>query len=131
MSSRVQYGRIQHAGVLVKDSAASKKFYMEVYGMEDEDSFRNPKLPFKGSFLKAGSSQIHLMELPSPDPETGRPEHGGRDRHVAVTVKDLEPLVESLERHGRKFTRSKSGRRAIFTRDLDMNAIEFIEDSSA
>lgn len=74
----VQYGRIQHAGVLVKDTTVSKKFYMDVFGMQDDDELRNPKLPFKGAFLKAGASQIHLMELPSPDPEEGRPEHGGR-----------------------------------------------------
>lgn len=49
---------------------------------------------------------------------------------MAVTVRDLNPLVASLEKHGRKFTFSKSGRRAIFTRDLDMNALEFIEDPS-
>lgn len=77
-SETIHYGRIQHAGVLVKDTAVSKKFYMDVFGMHDEDKLRNPKLPFKGSFLKAGSSQIHLMQLPSPDPEDGRPEHGGR-----------------------------------------------------
>lgn len=74
----VQYGRIQHAGVLVKDTAVSKKFYMDVFGMQDDDELRNPKLPFKGAFLRAGASQIHLMELPSPDPKEGRPEHGGR-----------------------------------------------------
>lgn len=77
-ASAVQYGRIQHAGVLVKDTATSKQFYMDVFGMQDDDELRNPKLPFKGSFLKAGSSQIHLMQLPNPDPLDGRPEHGGR-----------------------------------------------------
>ena len=77
-ASAVEYGRIQHCGVLVKDTEASKSFYMNVFGMEDEDYLRNPKLPFNGSFLRAGASQIHLMELPNPDPLTGRPAHGGR-----------------------------------------------------
>lgn len=74
----INYGRIQHAGVLVTDTEKSKEFYMKVYGMQDDDHLRNPKLPFKGSFMRAGSSQIHLMELPSPDPIMGRPIHGGR-----------------------------------------------------
>lgn len=74
----VEYGRIQHAGVLVRDTEASKKFYMNVLGMADDTELRNPKLPFEGAFVKAGSSQIHLMELPNPDPLDGRPEHGGR-----------------------------------------------------
>lgn len=92
-SPPVRYGRIQHAGVLVKDTALSKQFYMHVFGMEDDDALRNPKLPFKGSFLKAGSSQIHLMQLPSPDPEQGRPEHGGRYVSLCNPL-SLSPLCE-------------------------------------
>jgi hypothetical protein len=76
--SSIQYGHVQHVAVLVEDTAAAKRFYMEVLGMADDHALRNPKLPFDGTFLKAGNSQIHLMELPSVDPKTGRPEHGGR-----------------------------------------------------
>ncbi|CAN1799334.1 hypothetical protein LINPERHAP1_LOCUS22074 [Linum perenne] len=57
---------------------------------------------------------IHLMELPNPDPLTGRPEHGGRDRHACLAI-----------RH--PYTLSKSGRPAIFTRDPDANALEFTQ----
>lgn len=73
----VRYGGIQHAGVLVKDTESSKQFYMQVLGMVDETDLR-PGLPFPGAFVRAGASQIHLMELPNPDPLTGRPAHGGR-----------------------------------------------------
>jgi hypothetical protein len=78
IASAIQYGHVQHVAVLVEDTAAAKRFYMEVLGMADDHALRNPKLPFDGTFLKAGNSQIHLMELPSVDPKTGRPEHGGR-----------------------------------------------------
>ena len=67
------------------------------------------------------------MELPNPDPLEGRPEHGGRDRHLAITVFSLEPLLRRLRAKGHVYTMSKSGRRALFTRDLDSNAFEFIE----
>ena len=50
------------------------------------------------------------------------------DKHVAIALQDLDPLIDSLEKHGRFFTFSKSGRRAVFTRDLDANALEFVED---
>lgn len=123
----IEYGAIQHIGLLVASTARAKAFYTDVLGMADDEHLRNPALPFGGTFVRAGDSQIHLMELPSPDPTTGRPEHGGRDRHAAVTVRDLAPLVESLERHGVQYTKSKSGRRAVFTRDLDANALEFVE----
>lgn len=126
-SPAIKYCAIQHIGLLVKDTAVAKQFYMEVLGMEDDDGLRNPKLPFAGAFLRAGSSQIHLMELPTLNPKEGRPEHGGRDTHAAITLESLNPLMASLERHQIKYTVSKSGRRAIFLRDCDMNALEFIE----
>jgi hypothetical protein len=47
---------------------------------------------------------------------------------VAVTIKFLAPLTASLEKHGVKYTMSQSGRRALFCRDIDQNAIEFVED---
>lgn len=74
----LKFGGIQHAGVLVNDVVASKNYYMNVLGMEDDTEKRNPKLPFDGAFVRAGTSQIHLMRLPNPDPLHGRPEHGGR-----------------------------------------------------
>jgi len=45
--------------------------------MEDETHLRNPELHFPGAFVRAGAQQIHIMELPHPDPVSGRPEHGG------------------------------------------------------
>lgn len=73
----IHFGEIQHAGMLVKDVVASKEFYMSVFGMSD-DTHKRGKLPFPGAFLRAGASQIHLMELPNPDPLENRAEHGGR-----------------------------------------------------
>lgn len=51
------------------------------------------------------------------DPLTGRPEHGGRDRHFCVGVASIEPLVEKLEAAGVSYTKSMSGRAALFFRD--------------
>ncbi len=42
-----------------------------------------------GRWLWIGPEMIHLMELPNPDPMEGRPEHGGRDRHVCVGLKSV------------------------------------------
>ena len=57
----------------------------------------------------------------------GRPEHGGRDRHFCVGVKDLGGLQERLDAAGVVYTMSKSGRKAMFFRDPDMNCLEFVE----
>lgn len=124
------YGGIAHAGVLVSDTRASLGFYLDTLGFQDDTHLR-PNLPFPGAFVRGGAQQIHLMELPNPDPTTGRPEHGGRDRHVAFTVESIDPLMARLEARGVAFTMSKSGRRAVFCRDPDGNALEFMEDPAA
>lgn len=53
-----------------------------------------------------------------------------RDRHIALTVKDLTPLITSLENHGKDYSFDRGARRALFTSDLDENILEFVEDSS-
>ncbi len=116
---------IHHASVIVADTERALGFYRDVLGLDVEGS--RPDLSFPGAWLKLGDQQIHLLELPNPDPVEGRPAHGGRDRHVAVTLTDLDTLGQSLERAGISYTMSKSGRRALFCRDPDGNALEFIE----
>jgi len=53
-------------------------------------------------------------------------QHGGRDRHVALAVSDLAQLIERLNQAGVAYTLSSSGRRALFCRDPDGNALELI-----
>jgi glyoxylase I family protein len=86
-----------------------------------------PDLGFKGAWLRLGEQQLHLLELPNMDPTTGRPAHGGRDRHVALSTAALDPVKERLEQAGVPYTLSISGRRALFCRDPDGNAIEILE----
>ena len=126
----VKYGGLHHCGILVSDVEQSKAFFMEVFGWEDESHLRPKTLPYPGAFLKIGPNQIHLMQLPNPDPTTGRPEHGGRDRHTALTVNNIDVIKDRLESRGMTFTMSMSGRRALFCRDRDGNAFEFMEDVS-
>lgn len=117
--------RIAHVSLLVSDTDRSLRFYRDVLDLPVESG--RPELGFRGAWLKIGDQEIHLMELPNPDPVDARPAHGGRDRHVAFLATDLEDLKSKLIPAGIPFTSSKSGRRAIFCRDPDGNALEFIE----
>ncbi len=115
---------LHHASLIVSDTRESLKFYCGVLGMRLTD---RPNLNFPGAWLELGAQQIHLLELENPDPTTGRPAHGGRDRHVALLVDSVAELREDLEQAGLPFTLSISGRKALFCRDRDGNALEFIE----
>ena len=116
---------IAHISVLVSDTQRSLQFYRDVLDLSVNPD--RPDLNFPGAWLTVGDQEIHLLELPNPDPVKGRPEHGGRDRHVAFSVSDLEKLISRLEKANIPYTLSRSGRAALFCRDPDGNALEFIE----
>lgn len=116
---------IAHMSVLVSDTAKSLAFYRDIIGLAVDPC--RPDLGYPGAWLTVGKQQIHLLELPNPDPVEGRPEHGGRDRHVAFNVSNIDNLISALKKNDIAFTRSKSGRNALFCRDPDGNALEFIE----
>ncbi|MEJ2345171.1 MAG: VOC family protein [Gammaproteobacteria bacterium] len=116
---------IHHCSLIVADTARALQFYAGVLGLSVDS--RRPDLGYAGAWLRVGGQQIHLLELPNPDPVEGRPAHGGRDRHLALTVADLDALADDLAEAGIAHTRSRSGRRALFCRDPDGNALEFIE----
>jgi glyoxylase I family protein len=119
--------RIHHISFIVGDTERSLAFYRDLLGLAVDDS--RPDLGYPGAWLSLGGEQIHLLELPNPDPVHGRPEHGGRDRHAAFVVDDFDGLLDRLGRAGVPFTRSRSGRAALFCRDPDGNALEFVAGS--
>jgi glyoxylase I family protein len=116
---------IHHVSVIVADTGRSLDFYRDLLGLSV--IAERPDLGYPGAWLRVGERQIHLLELPNPDPVEGRPKHGGRDRHLALTLADLDWLADRLDDAGIPYTRSRSGRRALFCRDPDANALEFIE----
>jgi len=120
---------LHHASVVVAELTTALRFYVDVLGLALDDS--RPDMDFSGAWLKVGEQQIHLLELPNFDPVTGRPEHAGRDRHTALLVTGLAALEQRLEKNAVSFTRSRSGRHAVFCRDPDGNGIELIEHADS
>ncbi|WP_024851169.1 VOC family protein [Hydrogenovibrio kuenenii] len=114
-----------HVSILVKDADASLKFYQNLLGL---DILERPNLGFPGYWLDLQQGQsIHLMELDNPNANVERPEHGGRDYHFALRVSAIEEFKRKLESMGIAYTASRSGRKALFVRDLDENAFELFE----
>ena len=125
--SSTQITAIHHVSLIVANTQRALTFYCDVLGLQQDHN--RPDLGYPGAWLQVGDGQIHLLELSNPDPVEGRPEHGGRDRHLAMTVTDLNLMTSELEQSGIGYTLSKSGRRALFCRDFDGNAIELIENA--
>lgn len=115
---------LHHASLLVADTRRSLAFYQDLLGLDIDPS--RPDLGFPGAWLKVGGQQIHLLELDNPDALADRPEHGGRDRHTAFLVDNLDAIRAKLDQAGIDYSNSRSGRRALFCRDPDRNTIELI-----
>ena len=116
---------IDHCSLIVADTDKALKFYAGILGMNIDES--RPDLGYPGAWLQIANGQIHLLELPNPDSNENRPEHGGRDRHVALQVSDLNIAIQRLQQAKIDYSKSKSGRTALFCRDYDGNAIELVE----
>lgn len=117
---------ILHTSFLTTNLAKSRAFYEGVLGLELNPN--RPTMSYDGVWYDvAPNQQIHLLLLPNPEAGLQRPAHGGRDRHVALAVSDFANLIARLDQAGIAYTHSQSGRRALFCRDPDDNALEFIE----
>ena len=120
---------LRHLGILVDDLACAKAFYESVLGLVPHPA--RPDLPYPGEWYELPDGrQLHLMRLPNPEADLARPEPGGRDRHAAFAVASLERLKHALEAAGVSYTLSQSGRAALFCRDPDGNALEFVQASA-
>ena len=118
---------INHVSLLVADTARALDFYHGLLGLPIDDS--RPNLDFPGAWLKVGNGQIHLLELQEAKQPTNTEKPGSRDYHLAMNIADLDAATQALEAAGVPYTRSRSGRKAIFCRDPDANALELIEST--
>ena len=116
---------IHHVSFLTSDLVKARAFYEDVLNLQLITN--RPAMGFDGVWYEAGQGQqIHLMVLPDVEAGLQRPQHGGRDRHVAFKVEDMADLIARLDQAGIAYTLSQSGRGALFCRDPDQNALEFI-----
>ncbi len=116
---------IHHVSFIISDIDKAKNFYCDVLGLSIDNT--RPSLSFDGIWLNVnGQQQIHLLVVNNPDPLL-RPKHGGRDRHAAFKVTDLDMTCKRLDNAKISYTLSKSGRKALFCRDPDGNTLELMQ----
>ena len=114
-----------HASLLVSDLGRARAFYEGVLGLVPSSA--RPAMSFAGVWYEIGAQQIHLLALPDPCRDAAHPQHGGRDRHIALAVADIDEARAALEQANVAYTVSRSGRAALFCRDPDGNAVELVQ----
>ena len=116
--------QLLHSALLVMDTGPARVFYEGVLGLSP--SPQRPDLGYPGVWYEIGAQQIHLLAL-ADVPQAIHVAHGGRDRHIALAIDDIDALKAKLDEMKIAYTLSRSGRRALFCRDPDGNALEFVE----
>ncbi len=120
----MQIQAIHHVSLPVADLDRSRRFYEGVLGLLPDPA--RPAMAFDGVWYALGAVSIHLLCLPDSCPPAQETVSGGRDRHVAFAVDDIAALGERLRQAGFDFSPSSSGRAALFCRDPDGHALEFL-----
>lgn len=117
--------QLLHVSFIISDLEKSSYFYGGILGLERDS---RPDLGFDGLFYKLGNKQqLHLMCVSNPYQSCEKPAHGGRDIHIALSVKNIQATCEKMDLAKVPYTLSRSGRPALFCRDPDGNAVELCE----
>jgi len=116
---------IHHVSIIVSNTQQSVAFYEDLLDLQVNN--KRPDLGFPGAWFDIAGQQIHLLEVKNPDSVNNRPEHGGHDRHFAMSVDNFDEIERRLIKLGAKYTKSRSGRTALFCRDPDGNGLEIIQ----
>ncbi len=110
-----------HAGFLVTDVERAADFYENILGLKP---LPRPELGFPGRWYDLGNGQqLHLMSVSRMPGHNEPPRH---DRHIALSVPDLQETETRLQASGVLVTygSGRSGNPQLFIRDPDGNAIE-------
>lgn len=106
---------VHHVAINVEDVDAAVEFYTKKLGMTLRTD--RPDFGVPGAWLDAGHQQIHLLQVPVPEP---------RGQHFALHVADLDAVVAELRDGGVTVSDPNpvgTGRQA-FTADPAGNQIE-------
>lgn len=129
MSAPIHVQQIDHVTLVVKDLERSRRFYVDVLGMQPA---QRPNFKFPGLWFQAGTTQIHLiLEHADSGPAMAfLPEKCviSRTKHFAFEVADAMAAAEALKQSGLKLADGPKyrpdGPTQIYVLDPDDNLVE-------
>jgi len=118
MKASLKVTGIDHVVLHVKDLARSKKFYIDLLGMEVEHEYS------WGAFLCCGRQMVALFEV-----DDGEEIHGGDEmNHMALRLKsgDYKKVKAVLEEAGIKVSGRRGDPRCIYFSDPDGHRLQLL-----
>ena len=97
---------LDHVTIVVKDLAATRRFYVEVLGM---DEVPRPNFSFAGQWFQAGATLIHtILEFEGSGPAGLGGGANSRGHHFAFLVEDAHAAGRRIEELGIPFVSPRS-----------------------
>lgn len=91
---------VHHVAVICSDYERSKRFYVEVLGLEVvAEVYREARRSYMLDLKLPDGTQVELFSFPDPPKRPSYPEECGL-RHLAFAVADLDAAVTHLKAHG-------------------------------
>lgn len=123
---------IHHIAIICSDYKVSKKFYVDVLGLNIlAEHYRAERQSYKLDLALDDQYVIELFSFPNPPRRTSRPEAAGL-RHMAFAVSDLEKAIQHLKENGIESEPIRvdefTGKRFTFFSDPDGLPLEFYEE---
>jgi len=123
--------KIHHIAIICSDYEISKKFYIEVLGLNIiREVYREERQSFKLDLAIGEHYVIELFSFPDPPERPSCPECCGL-RHLAFSVENVNEKREELIRKGLNCEEIRidefTGKEFFFTQDPDQLPLEFYE----
>ena len=98
---------LHHVSLIVADTHRSLTFYRDLLGLKVVDN--RPDLGYPGAWLDLGAAQIHLLELPNPDPLEVDVSGGKPLRFTIILENSPDGLIEVAVSVGHCWRRAGPG----------------------
>jgi glyoxylase I family protein len=122
---------VHHVAVIASDYERSKRFYVEVLGLQVlAENFRAGRNSWKLDLVLPDGTQLELFSFPEPPARPSRPEACGL-RHLCFAVADVAEAKAALEQQGVAVEEIRvdeyTGRRFTFFADPDGLPLELYQ----
>jgi catechol 2,3-dioxygenase-like lactoylglutathione lyase family enzyme len=128
----VEIRKLDHSALVVRDLAASRRFYGEILGLQEIPRPRS--FTFGGCWFRGASFELHLILAADTTAPAGFAEPGpaaarGLAHHLAFEVDDLAATEAHLRAHGVRIVGGPlprgDGPVQLYVDDPDGNMLEF------
>ncbi len=122
---------IHHIAIICSDYESSKRFYVDILGLEViAEHYRTERKSYKLDLKLGDQYVIELFSFPDPPKRVSRPEAAGL-RHLAFAVTDIEAAISHLSQHQIQTEPIRkdefTGKRFTFFEDPDHLPLELYE----